>query len=57
MTPAFHFKILENFLPTIMKQQNIMLDFIDKEMLKNNGVIEDIRHLITNFTLDSICGK
>jgi hypothetical protein len=40
-----------------MKQQNIMLDFIDKEMLKNNGVIEDIRHLITNCALDSICGK
>jgi cytochrome P450 len=57
LTPAFHFKILENFLPTIMKQTNIMLDLIEKQLKENNGIIEDIRYLITNCTLDAICGK
>jgi cytochrome P450 len=57
LTPAFHFKILENFLPTIIKQTNIMLDLIEKQLKQNNGIIEDIRPLITNCTLDVICGK
>jgi cytochrome P450 len=54
LTPAFHFKILENFLPTIIKQTNTMLDLIEKQLKQNNGIIEDITHFIT---LDMICGK
>ncbi|CAG2164083.1 unnamed protein product [Oppiella nova] len=55
LTPAFHFKILENFLPTIANQQKIMFSLIDKEMAENDGVVNDIRKLITNYTLDAIC--
>jgi hypothetical protein len=47
---------LENFLPTIANQQKIMFSLIDKEMAENDGVVNDIRKLITNYTLDAICG-
>ena len=57
LTPAFHFKILENFLPTIINQQNIMMSLIKEELDNNNGIIEDIRPYITNYTLDAICGN
>ncbi|CAG2116726.1 unnamed protein product, partial [Medioppia subpectinata] len=55
LTPAFHFKILENFLPTIINQQNIMQSLIDKQIEDNDGVVDDMRNLITNYTLDAIC--
>ncbi|CAG2102902.1 unnamed protein product, partial [Medioppia subpectinata] len=55
LTPAFHFKILENFLPTIINQQNIMQSLIDKQIEDNDGVVDDMRKLITNYTLDAIC--
>lgn len=56
LTPAFHFRILESFVPIINKQQQIMLETI-KSKLSNNQVIDDVRPLITNCALDIICGK
>ena len=57
LTPAFHFKILESFVPIINKQQKIMMTIIDQMSVNNNGVIDDIKPLITNCALDIICGK
>jgi hypothetical protein len=56
LTPAFHFRILESFVPIINKQQLIMMKIIDELQQKNNGVINDIKPLITNCALDIICG-
>lgn len=56
LTPAFHFRILESFVPIIQKQQKIMLNLIKKQMDANN-VIDDIRPLVTNCAMDIICGK
>lgn len=54
LTPAFHFRILESFVPIIGKQQKIMLDLIESKM-NSNRVIDDIRPIITNCALDIIC--
>ncbi|XP_054155282.1 cytochrome P450 4V2-like [Oppia nitens] len=55
LSPGFHFQILENFLPIIINQQNIMMFLIDKQIAENDGIVDDIRPLITNYTLDAIC--
>lgn len=56
LTPAFHFRILESFVPIIGKQQKIMMELIESKM-DSNQVIDDIRPIITNCALDIICGK
>ncbi|CAG2174833.1 unnamed protein product, partial [Oppiella nova] len=55
LTPSFHFRILENFVPVINGQKDIMIDIIDKQLSQNNGIIDDIRPVITNCALDTIC--
>ncbi|CAG2107240.1 unnamed protein product, partial [Medioppia subpectinata] len=55
LTPSFHFRILENFVPVINGQQNVMIDIIDSKLSQNNGLIDDIRPIITNCALDTIC--
>ena len=54
LTPAFHFKILEDFIPIMNEQSNILVD-----NLKNacNKPFIDIREPLTQCTLDVICGK
>ncbi len=44
-------------MPIINEQQNIMLGIIDKKAKDNNGIIDDIRPIITNCALDTICGE
>lgn len=56
LTPAFHFRILESFVPIIDKQQQVMMNLIESKM-DSNRVIDDIRPTITNCALDIICGK
>ncbi|CAG2172884.1 unnamed protein product [Oppiella nova] len=55
LTPAFHFRILESFVPIINKQQQIMMKIIDDMYAKHDGVVDDVRPLITNCALDIIC--
>ncbi|CAG2109481.1 unnamed protein product [Medioppia subpectinata] len=55
LTPAFHFRILESFVPIINKQQHIMVKIIDDMYATNGGVVDDVRPLITNCALDIIC--
>ena len=43
-------------MPIINGQLNTMLRIIDQNR-DENGVIDDIRPIITNITLDIICGK
>jgi hypothetical protein len=44
-------------VPIINEQQNTMLRIIDKKAKHNNGIIDDIRPIITNCALDTICGE
>ena len=57
LTPAFHFKILDSFVPVMNENVKIMLSKIEASVgspeMKKNGV--DVRWLITDCTLDTIC--
>ena len=57
LTPAFHFKILESFVPVMNENVKVMLRKIDASVgsdeMNQNGV--DVRWLITDCTLDTIC--
>ncbi|XP_054157968.1 cytochrome P450 4C1-like [Oppia nitens] len=53
LTPAFHFKILDDFIPLMNAQTNIFLDKI-KDMSTDRQYI-DIREPIAQLTLDIIC--
>lgn len=54
ITPAFHFKILEEFVKVFDRQGNIFVDILSKR--KPNEQIE-LLPLVTLYTLDVICGK
>ena len=53
-TPAFHFKILEEFVGVFNINDRIMIQKLDKHV---NGPGFDIRPYISLCTLDMICGK
>lgn len=57
LTPSFHFKILDDFLPVMTRQTRIFVKVLNKAVEKNNGVISDISTPILNCALDTICGK
>lgn len=56
LTPAFHFKILEEFVPIFNEQADIMVEMLkDKEC--DSGRCFDIFPYITKCALDIICGE
>jgi cytochrome P450 family 4 len=54
ITPAFHFKILEQFVDIFESASNILIEKLSKES-GNKSV--DIYLYVTRCTLDVICGK
>ena len=54
LTPAFHFRILEDFIPIFNEQAQIFAALLEKHVNRNPV---DIVPFITNCTLDIICGK
>jgi len=56
LTPAFHFQILENFLPFFNEQCAILCDQIEKRMVEAKAEI-DVYPLFIRCTLDIICGS
>nr|XP_022906467.1 cytochrome P450 4C1-like isoform X2 [Onthophagus taurus] len=52
ITPTFHFKILEHFMPVFVKKSKLLIDYLEKE---SNGNGFDICPYITHCTLDIIC--
>lgn len=54
LTPAFHFKILEDFIDVFQEQSAIMVDKLKVESEKNSF---NIFPYVTLCTLDIICGK
>ncbi|KAM7305841.1 cytochrome P450 4c3, partial [Ixodes scapularis] len=52
-TPAFHFRILDDFTPTINAQSMILADILGKMSLEHNGV--DVVPRVTLCTLDIVC--
>lgn len=54
ITPTFHFKILENFFDVFVEKSNKLVDLLKAN---SDGKSFNIYPLITNCTLDMICGK
>ncbi|XP_063696377.1 cytochrome P450 4d2-like [Culicoides brevitarsis] len=52
ITPAFHFQILERFIPVFEEQTDIMIDLIRQEMSNPKGI--DVFPKFHNLTLDII---
>lgn len=56
LTPAFHFSILENFVPVFEKQALIFNGQINKKL--EQGITDiDVTKMLSQLTLDVICGK
>lgn len=55
LAPAFHYKILEEFLETFKKNSRILCDLLKQEVPENSDRIVDIYPFINSCTLDSIC--
>lgn len=57
LTPAFHFKILDNFIDVFERQSRLLLTNLDKEyrMQTDKGV--ELYDWVNLSTLDTICGK
>lgn len=54
LTPAFHFKILEEFVDVFDKQSEVLVHSLKKQ---SNGQVFDIRNHVTLMALDIVCGK
>lgn len=52
LTPAFHFKILDEFVQVFEKHANILLGVLNKHV---NEDAFDVCHYINLYTLDVIC--
>lgn len=53
LTPAFHFRILEDFTSTINVQSMVLVDILGKESQRSNGF--DVVPKVTMCTLDIVC--
>ena len=55
LTPTFHFKILEKFVPVMNRNARILIDKLEQEADKNDGIVNDLRPFILRAALDVIC--
>jgi len=53
LTPAFHFQILNNFIPIFNTQAKILVNILDG---KSNGDAFDIVPFASKVAIDIICG-
>lgn len=54
LTPAFHFKILDDFIDVFQEQSSILVSKLKKEVDKDDGF--NLFSYVTLCTLDIICG-
>lgn len=56
LTPAFHFTILESFVPVMARNAKILVDNLEKMAKENkDGVVDDLSRPILLCALDVIC--
>lgn len=55
LTPAFHFKILEQFFPIMKRNANIFIHSLEEEMIRNKGIIKDYSTHALSCALNVIC--
>lgn len=54
LTPAFHFRVLEQFLDIFIEEGNKLVEHLK---LKEDDNVQDLVPLFTKHTLNAICGK
>ncbi len=59
LTPAFHFNILEAFLPAMNEQSQVLVTKIRQQVIESQekGAVLDVVPYITYAALDIICGE
>ncbi len=58
LTPAFHFKILDDFIDVFNNQSRILCDLLEEQCQSDSKSSEvDIYPFLTRCTLDIICGE
>ena len=55
LTPSFHFRILEQFVPVMSKNGKILVEKLEEEAAQNDGLIRDLGPFILLCALDVIC--
>lgn len=55
LTPAFHFKILESFLPIMESNGNVLITKLDEVLSNKKRLVEDLSELMLSCTLGVIC--
>ena len=57
LTPAFHFKILEDFIPIMSDMTQVLIEIMEEKVAVNNGMVDNLADLMLNAALDTICGE
>lgn len=55
LTPSFHFRILEQFIPVMNRNGKILVSKLEEEAADNDGIVTDLIHFVLPCTLDVIC--
>ena len=55
LTPSFHFRILEQFVPVMSKNGRILVRNLEQEASRNGGIVADLAPFILLCALDVIC--
>jgi len=57
LTPSFHFKILDDFIPIMNEQTSVLVKKLKEAADSPGGCVEDISKPILHLALDIICRK
>ena len=55
LTPTFHFKVLDSFMPNMKHNVGILVNRLGEETKKDNGMIHDLAKFTFPCTLDVLC--
>ena len=57
LTPSFHFKILDSFVPIMAQSMKQLIAILDDLVIRKCGIVDDLPKLMLLCALDVICGE
>lgn len=57
LTPSFHFKILDSFVPIMAESMKQLIAVLDDVVDRKHGLVDDLSKLMLLCALDVICGE